>query len=189
MENITDERLVAQYLAGDESAFATLVERYLPLVYGLSRKYCGDPDKAADIAQETFIKTWHNLKKFDIKKSFRSWLFVIAKNTALDWLKRKNEIPFSSFANKNGSESFIESIADPALSPAVVAENKIFAEKINNHVTELPVKYRSVVSMRVDDDLTFKEISKKLQKPLNTVKSHYRRALRLLKINIRKLDS
>ncbi len=184
MKEATDEQLITQYLAGNEPAFAVLVERYLPLVYGFSRQYSGDKDKAADIAQETFIKVWRNIKKFDKKKSFRPWLFAITKNTALDWLKRKNEIPFSSFASEDGEENFIENIADPALSPAVLAENKMFAEKIENHFTELLTQYHSVVSMHVSDGLTFKEISKLVKAPLNTVKSQYRRALLLLKKQI-----
>lgn len=189
MKNMKDEQLVAEYLAGNESALETLVKRYLPLVYGFSRRYSGDNDKAADIAQEALIKAWRNIKKFDTTKSFRTWLFVIAKNTALDWLKRKGEFPFSSFDAKDEKGNFIEALVDPAPSPSAIAENKILAGEINNHFIELPTHYRSVVSMHIDEGLTFKEISKRLQKPLNTVKSHYRRALQLLKISIRKLDS
>ncbi len=189
MESITDEQLVIEYLAGDESAFAILVKRCLPIVYGFSRQYSGDKDRVADITQEAFIKAWRSIKKFDTTKSFRSWLFVIAKNTALDWLKRKQEFPFSSFETNDEQESFWESIVDFAPSPSAVADNKILAEKISNHFIELPVHYRSVVLMHIDEGLTFKEISKRLQKPLNTVKSHYRRALQLLKINLQELDS
>lgn len=61
MEHITDEQLIVQYLAGDEPAFAALVKRNLPFAFGLSRRYSGDPDAAADIAQEAFIKAWRNI--------------------------------------------------------------------------------------------------------------------------------
>ena len=189
MECITDEQLITQYLAGNGSAFETLIKRYLSLVYGFSRRYSGDEDKAADIAQESFIKAWRNIKKFDTTKSFRPWLFAIAKNTARDWLKRKEEFPFSSFEANDEQGSFWEAIIDPAPSPSAIADNKILAEKMSHHCRELPAHYRSVVSMHIDEDLTFKEISKRLQKPLNTVKSHYRRALQLLKTGLRKLDS
>ncbi len=181
MTNLNDEQLVVRYLAGDESAFETLVERYLPLVYGLSRQYSGDEDKAADIAQEIFIKVWRHIKKFDPARSFRSWLFIIAKNTALDWLKKKEELPFSSFETEDGQNDLWGSIVDPRPSPSAAADNKILAEKISEHFIELPEQYRSVISMRFNEGLTFKEISEKLKKPLNTVKSHYRRALQLLK--------
>jgi len=67
----------------------------LPLIYNFSRRYAGDPDNASDITQEAFVKVWKNLKKFNISKNFRVWLFAIAKNTALDWIKKKKTLPLS----------------------------------------------------------------------------------------------
>src|SRR3989338_5537868 len=95
MKNFTDEQLVKSYLKGDEKALEELVRRYLPVIYNFSRKYTGDPDNASDIAQEVFVKVWKNLKKFDTSKNFKAWLFTVAKHTALDWLKKKNALPFS----------------------------------------------------------------------------------------------
>ncbi len=186
MKNFSDEELVAKYISGDDSAFEELVERCLPLVYGLARKYCGDKDKAADIAQEAFVKAWRNMNKFDATRSFRSWLFVIAKNTALDWLKKKEEVKFSSFEKNGEEESFSESLIDTAPSAAAVAEKNLLSDKIRNIVEQLPENYREVVSMRVGEDLTFREISERLKKPLDTVKSRYFRALKVLKDIIKK---
>src|SRR3989344_2340755 len=95
MNNFTDEKLVQMYLRGGEKALEELVRRYLPLIYSFSRRYSGNTDNASDIVQEVFIKAWKNLKIFDQNKSFKTWIFTIAKNTALDWLKKKNAVPFS----------------------------------------------------------------------------------------------
>jgi len=183
LENLKDEELVRLSRKGNEAAFEILVKKYLPLVYGFSRRYTGNPDKAADIAQETFIKVWRNLKKFDPAKSFKPWLYTIAKNTALDWLKKREEIPFSSFTTKEENENMPFDIADPFPLPDAVLERKIAVEKIDALAGKMPEHYQLVITMREKEDLTFKEIAKKLKKPINTVKSHYWRAIRILRDN------
>jgi RNA polymerase sigma-70 factor (ECF subfamily) len=126
------------------------------------------------------VKVWRNIKKFDTKRSFKTWIYTIAKNTALDWLKRKQEIPFSSFETEE-SENPMQNIVDPLALPSVAFDRKLAAEKMNAIVGNLPEYYERVVSMHTKDQLTFNEISKKLRTPLNTVKSRYRRALRILR--------
>ena len=188
LKNLKDEELVHLSRKGNEAALEILIKRYLPLVYGFSRRYTGDADKAADIAQETFIKVWRNLKKFDGTKQFKPWLYAIAKNTALDWLKKKREIPFSSFAAESEDENRLFDVADTLPLPTITLDRKIAAEKIESIVNKLPEHYHSVIVMREKEDLTFKEIAKKLGKPLNTVKSHYRRAVQLLRNHTEELE-
>jgi len=181
MEQLSDEKLVSAYRKGNEAALQALINRYLPLIYGFSKQYSGDPDKAADIAQETFIKVWKNIKKFDTERSFRSWIFTIAKNTALDWLKRRHDLPFSSFETYENGENPLINILDSRILPSVAMEQKFTAEKVNKALEHLPEHYEKVVSMHMKEQLTFQEIAKKLRAPLNTVKSRYRRALHILK--------
>jgi RNA polymerase sigma-70 factor (ECF subfamily) len=184
LENLKDEELVLLSRKGNESAFEIIMKRHLSSVYGFSRRYTGNPDKAADIAQETFIKVWRNLNKFDSAKLFRPWLYAIAKNTALDWLKKREGSPFSSFATEEDKSPLFD-IADPLPPPSAIVDRKIAIEKIEAVASKLPERYYSVITMREKHDLTFREIAKRLRKPLNTVKSHYRRALRLLKIRVK----
>ena len=180
MEQLTDEQLIARYLKGDEVSLEVLIKRYLPSIYAFSKRYTGDPDKAADIAQETFVKAWRTLKTFDQGRSFQAWIFTIAKNTALDWLRKKEELPFSSFETEEGG-NFLEHIADSLPLPSAVLDQKMTAGKIDAALRELPERYQAVVLMHDQDDLTFREIAVRMKKPLNTVKSRYRRALVLVK--------
>jgi RNA polymerase sigma-70 factor, ECF subfamily len=180
---LSDAQLIKNYFKGDEAAFEALLSRYLPLVYGIARQYVGDSHRASDIAQETFIKAWRNLKKFDRERSFGAWIGVIAKHTALDWLRRREEIPFSQFVSDT-DENFIENIPDGALSMSKALEQKEGAEIAGTFIAELPEDYRTVVSLRHENDLTFREIARRLKAPLNTVKSRYRRALIVLKKQI-----
>ncbi len=93
MDHVTDEQLVADYLGGSEAAIELLMKRYLPLMYALGRRYTGNPDHAADIAQETFLRAWRNLRTFDRSKKLKPWIFTIGKHTALNWLKRREDLP------------------------------------------------------------------------------------------------
>jgi RNA polymerase sigma-70 factor (ECF subfamily) len=182
-ENLKDGELIRLSRKGDEAALEVLIKRYLTPIYNFSRQYAGNPDKAADIAQETFIKVWHNLSKFDRTRPFKPWLYAIAKNTALDWLKKREEIPFSFFTTEEGNENPLFDIADPYPRPDAVLEMKIAVEKMDALAGKLPERYQSVITMREKEDLTFKEIAKKLKKPINTIKSHYWRAIRILRDN------
>ncbi|MCX6702751.1 MAG: RNA polymerase sigma factor [Candidatus Wolfebacteria bacterium] len=178
---VSDENLVKAHLKGDETAFGILVNRHLGLVYGLARRYTGDQDNASDIAQETFLKIWRNLKKFDTNRNFKAWMLAIAKNSALDWLKAKKAVPFSNFENQTEGFNFIESIIDPLPLPSVVAERNIRADEARALVLRLPQKYSSVVNLHDENGLTFSEISYKTRRPLNTVKSQYHRAIKILR--------
>jgi RNA polymerase sigma-70 factor, ECF subfamily len=178
---MSDENLVKFYLEGDETAFEVLLSRHLRLVYNLARQYTGDPDSASDIAQETFMKIWRNLKKFDVNRNFKAWMMAIAKNSALDWLKSKKAVSFSKLESKADGFSFIENIIDPLPLPSVIAERNIAVNEARAVLLRLPPKYSSVVHLHDEDGLTFSEISEKTNKPLNTVKSQYSRAIKTLR--------
>ncbi len=191
MKNFTDEKLIQAYLMGDEKALEELIRRYLPLIYNFSRRYSGDADNASDIAQEVFVKVWKNLKKpalslskgFDPKKgNFKSWVFTIAKNAALDWLKKKNAVPFSLLKESKEDENFEETIADLNQLPVI---ERIYQESLSHEmafvIDKLQPKYGLIISLYHDSNLNFREISGILNESINTVKSRYRRGLAVLR--------
>ena len=93
--NRSDEQLVWDYLKSDEKSLELLIRRYLKPIYSFVYRYVGKAHDADDVTQDVFVKVWRNLKKFDREKSFKTWIFAIAKNTAFDHLKKKKAIPFS----------------------------------------------------------------------------------------------
>src|SRR5258708_18528094 len=93
LSQLEGQQLVAEHIAGNKQAFEILVSRHLNGVYNFVYKYAHDLDQAEDITQESFVKAWKNLKKFNSKYKFKTWLFTIAKNTALDALKKKGFVP------------------------------------------------------------------------------------------------
>lgn len=155
---LTDEELAGEYLKGDERTLEILIQRYLKIIYNFAYKNVGDWAAAEDIAQETFVRAWKNLNKFDQKKKFRTWLFAIAKNASIDYLRKRKTLPIN---DNIPAGNFLDSIAD-----------KLDANFIMGKL--LPEQQELV---RLKQDFSFKEISQKLNKPLNTVKSAYRRII------------
>jgi RNA polymerase sigma-70 factor (ECF subfamily) len=194
MSYLTDEQLVAQYLKdSNERALEYLIRRYLPLIFAFICNYIGNRDDAADVTQEVFVKTWKNLGKFSPVKSrkatsrgsssssFRSWIFTIAKRTAIDWLKKKNALPFSAIQGEAGDDNFANSLADglPLITEQLALQET--SKKLSFALAQLPGDYSAVINLHINEDLSFREIAERLKKPLNTVKSRYRRALAMLK--------
>ena|SRR3989344_1789222 len=179
--NFSDTGLVSQYFEGDGKALEELFGRYFRQVYAFAHSYAKNTKDAEDIAQETFLKAWRNLKKFDANKSFKTWLFAIAKNTAIDFFRKKREILFSALDNNDGENIFAETLADTAMLPTELSERNENIRGLALAAARLPRKYGEIISLRYDEDLSFSEIARFLGEKLNTVKSRHRRALMMLK--------
>ncbi len=180
MSHRTDEQLVSQYLRNDEQALEILIQRYLKPIYSFVYQYVSNEQEAEDITQEVFIKAWRNLKKFDPQRKFKTWIFTIAKNTCFDWWKKKRAIPFSIFDNKEGF-SLARTIQDPDPLPNELLERKNLKTTLNKALETLSSKYRLVLSLRYNNDFTFREIAEILEEPINTIQSRYRRGVTLLR--------
>jgi RNA polymerase sigma-70 factor (ECF subfamily) len=177
MQDLTDEQLIEIYLKGNKKALELLISRYLKPIYNFVYKYVNNSHDAEDITQETFVKIWKNLKKFDQEKKFKAWIYQVARNTMIDFFRRRKTIPFSRFEDANGDNVLIETLADLNPLPLEIFEKKDWAQRLTAAIDQLSPKYRAVVSMRYHEQLTLQEIAKILGEQLNTVKSRYRRAL------------
>lgn len=181
MNNYSDEQLVGNYLKGNQEALEFLIKRYLKPIYSFVYRYTGSSQDAEDITQTTFVKAWRNLKKFDQNKSFKTWLFAIAKNTSIDFSKKKKTVPFSAFENNEGDNILINTLTDPSPLPDELLERAEIKQWLVLAMEKLAPKYRMVLFLRYNDHFTFREIAESLVEPLNTVKSRHRRALIMLK--------
>ena len=100
LETVTEARLVSEALGGSQSAFEQIVRRYQRPVISLIVRMVGDRGVAEELAQESFVKAFRNLRGFDVTRRLSSWLFRIAHNTALDWLRRSR--PPGGLAGRSG---------------------------------------------------------------------------------------
>lgn len=178
----TDSDLVLAAISGDRSAFAALVERHVGSVYKFSYRYVRNGPDAEDVSQETFLRVWNNLKKFDRSKNFKTWLFAITKNASLDLLKKKKTLPFSVLGE---DEDAVHAVLAPyvAISDGSDAmfDRGVLREDLEVLLSRLPQSYRDILVMRYTDNLRFREIAERLHEPIDTVKSRHRRGLALLR--------
>jgi len=179
----TDEQLVADHLGGDKLALDLLIKRYLKPLYNFTFYYLGDEGEAKDTVQESFVKMWRHLKKFDSKRKFKTWIFEIAKNTALDHLKKKKPLTFSRLSPPADDEDFNfgDNLSDDSPLQDELLEIEMTREAVLAAIENLPPDYRAVLVLRFADQLDFQELAEVLDRPLNTVKSQYRRAVLMLK--------
>ena len=178
----TDEELVAAYLSGEEASFEELTSRHLRGVYTFVARLVGDSAAAEDITQDTFLKAWKSLTKYDKTSSkFKTWVLRIARNTAIDYLRKKKHIPLSAFENDEGGNVLAETVADTEELAPTMLERLDDARELHVTLEKLSPKHRELLLLYYGNDLTFEEIAKMINEPTNTVKSRHRRALAALK--------
>lgn len=173
---LTDEDLAVMSANGDEGSFAVLVERYLRPVFSFVYRYT-ESSEAEDITQDVFIRAWRSIESFDSKKRFKTWLFAIAKNAAFDWLKKKRPHAFSDFDTEEGDNPIEDTVSDSSQDPRDLMNRIDSHDAVQLALAVINPEDRALVLLRARDELSFEEISEILDRPLNTVKSRYRRAL------------
>jgi len=182
MDNFSDAQLISFAIKNNAEALETLIARYLKLVYSFVYRFAQNPADAEDITQEVFVKVWKNLRKYDQSKEFRPWLYKIAKNTCLDFLRKKREIPFSELNNIiEDGEWLSQKIIDSSPRPEALTDTSFLKQGFSNALKRLSPKYSEIITLYHLEELNFREISEKTLQPVNTVKSRYRRAIIKLK--------
>ena len=181
MDTHSDEQLVSVYLGGHEEALRELVERYLKPVYHFVYRYVRSQGDAEDITQDVFLSAWKNIRKFDTSKKFKTWIFTIAKNASLNWIKKKKPALFSQFENEAGDNVLAETLADSSPLPDELFTKRQLGSEVTLALAKLSSAHRTVLSLRHREQFTFQEISERLNESIHTVKSRHRRALAALK--------
>lgn len=170
---MTEARLVAQAVAGSESAFEQILRRYQRPVISLIARMTGDRMLAEDLAQETFVKAHRSLAAFDTTRRLSSWLFRIAHNTAIDALRRGQpplvplEVP-----RAGGGGPVSEPEAPAAPDPL---EREALSRAIDAALTHLRPEYRAALTLRYHQELSFQEIGQIMRIPEATARSHVHR--------------
>ena len=169
-------------LKGDESAFADLLSRYKKPVYHMILKMVRNVDDAEDLTIEAFAKAFKSLARFKKDYTFSTWLFRIATNNAIDFIRKKKLETYSlnsSFTDDNGESVNID-VEDHDRNPEGEAINTQKIELVRMFVTKLPPKYQRLVKLRYFDELSYEEIATELEAPLGTVKAQLHRARELM---------
>jgi RNA polymerase sigma-70 factor (ECF subfamily) len=178
---LDDRTLVEETIDGNDDAYRTLVARHLPSVYSFCMHYMGNSEDAQDAAQESFVKAWRNLGRFDTSKSFRTWVFSIAKNTATDLMRKRKSVVFSKFDTGEDSNVLTDTLADTEPLPDEVFSEAANAETVRAALRELKPRDQTILLLRYNEEQSFEDIARILKMSPNTVRSLHRRALMQLK--------
>jgi RNA polymerase sigma-70 factor (ECF subfamily) len=175
--DISDEKLVAEYIQGDENALEELVRRYLKPIYSYVFRMIGFGQSVDDLTQDVFIKVWKNINSFDEEKIFSKWIFAIAHNTIIDHYRKKKNYNFSDLESGDNDIPFEEGIVDvePLQDELFMRSEEL--ERLEKCLDKLTPMYREIVVLHYMNEMTFDEIAKLLSRSLNTVKSQHRRAV------------
>jgi RNA polymerase sigma-70 factor (ECF subfamily) len=188
-EDVTGENedadLVRRCLSGDQRACRDLVRRYERPVYSVLMRVVRRSEDAEDLVQETFVKVFRALDRYDPERSFAAWIFTIASRLAIDQHRRRRVQTVSLNVTDPGSgEERTMDVVDPGLRPDEITSNAEEELQTSALIDSLPEHYRIVVLLRHQQDLSYEEISEALNLPLGTVKARIHRARALLKDRI-----
>ncbi|HON19202.1 MAG TPA: sigma-70 family RNA polymerase sigma factor [Salinivirgaceae bacterium] len=181
-----DFNLVQRAVQGDEKAFAALWERYRDPIYFMLLKMVNNPIDAEDLTIEAFGKAFKNIHRYSPKFAFSTWLFRIASNNCIDFLRKRKEQNQIVTSNKPSTldskdkDRKLSQIEDPENDPE---EELIFEQKsalIRNIVNNLKPRYRKLIELRYFEEKSYIEIAEILNLPIGTVKAQLFRAKELL---------
>ncbi|QEK50653.1 sigma-70 family RNA polymerase sigma factor [Pedobacter aquae] len=186
-----DYHLVISAKTGSQKAYAELMHRYKDSIYFMVLKMVNNKDDAMDLTVSTFAKAFENLEKYKPDFAFSTWLFRIATNSSIDFIRKKRlqTTSLDSFSNEDGEERIFE-IKSDVLNPEESSIKKQQTEQLKEIVDKLPIRYKTLIILRYFDELSYEEISVQLDLPLGTVKAQLFRARDLLSniLNKRKKD-
>jgi RNA polymerase sigma factor (sigma-70 family) len=177
-----DIQLVAKARSGDERAYRTLLQKYERAVFSICLRMVRNRDEASDLSQESFIKVFNSLDRYNPEFAFSSWLFKITSNLCIDYLRKRRIATFAMDDPIDGDKGEIQrQYVAPGPTPE---ETYIRGEKVRRleeAIAALPEHYRIMLVLRHQEDLSYEEIADTLAIPLGTVKARIHRAREMLK--------
>ena len=175
-----DLRLIYLARNGDEKAYADLMNRYKDSIYYMLLKMINNPSDADDLTIEAFGKAFKNLHLYTPNFAFSTWLFRIATNNCIDFIRKKRSSPSSIEHQQSDQENPAATLPSETLDP----EEKMIKQQKIKHlqlvVSQLKPQYRKLIELRFFKEYTYEEIANELNLPLGTVKAQIYRAKELL---------
>lgn len=182
MEPQIEAELLQRCRGGDERAYQQLVRTYQSQVFSIALRMVRSREDAEDVAQETFVRVFRSLDRYDPNRPFAAWLYTIVSRLAIDHLRRRRVRPVPLVHREPGSEEErLLDVEDPGPLPDEITSNAEEEARTDHLIQRLPPHYRIIVMLRHQQDLSYEEIAVALNLPLGTVKARIHRARALLK--------
>jgi RNA polymerase sigma factor (sigma-70 family) len=179
---LEDFQLIDRAIQGDDGAYAKLLQRYKRPVYHMVLKMVRNIDDADDLTIEAFAKAFRSLHRFKKDYTFSTWLFRIATNNTIDYIRKKrlNTLSIENTYTDDDGQSVSIDVEDENNDPQEETIRAQKAEILLLFVDKLPAKYQKLVRLRYYEELSYEEIAERIEAPLGTVKAQLHRARELM---------
>jgi RNA polymerase sigma-70 factor (ECF subfamily) len=174
-----EEKTINEILKGNLTAFQHIVKQYQNLVYSILNRMMTNDEDIEDVGQEVFIKVYDNLKNFKRESKLSTWIAKITYNVAVNYIKKNSKQQFNTIDERSDFQFSSET-------PETKLIGKEFDIYINKLISELPLQYRTVITLYHLDDFSLQEIQKITKFPEGTIKGYLFRARKLLKEKLEK---
>jgi RNA polymerase sigma-70 factor (ECF subfamily) len=183
-----DFLLVQKARSGDQKAYAELLGRYRDAIYFMLLKMVNNPSDAEDLTIEAFGKAFKNIGQYTPNFAFSTWLFKIATNNCIDFIRKKRAATISLDQSNDDPDTTTVTIQSDTPDPEAHMINSQKIKLLREVVNKLKPRYRTLVELRYFKEYSYEEISQELELPIGTVKAQLFRARELL-FNILKTSS
>ncbi len=170
--------------SGDISAVAGLMERYQHRLYRYLLRLVLQPSAAEDLFQQTWLRVMERIRNYDTRRSFEGWLFAVAHNLAIDYLRRRQPLSLDEPAFSGEAKSERTQCTDPGPLEQLLSKER--AGHVLEAVSELSFAFREVITLRFEEEMKLAEIADVLAMPMGTVKTRLHRALKALRLSLEK---
>lgn len=180
ISELNDEALFALIEKGDERAFTQVYDRYHKLLYVLAYRYLMNANMAEDVVQHVFSRLWEFRTELRVGISLKNYLFTMTKNHVLNLIRNENSAIAKNYEMAQSAPAYEDNLIEDL-------EKKELMSNFYKAVDMLPVQKREICLMKVREELTNQEIAERMKLSVNTVKTHYSEALKLLRVHLRKM--
>ncbi|WP_421920578.1 RNA polymerase sigma factor [Marinifilum sp.] len=180
-----DYRLVLASVNGDQKAYEELFKRYKDAIFFMLLKMVNNKNDAEDLTFEAFGKAFRNIKQYSPKYAFSTWLFKIASNNCIDFLRKKRGNTISIDGKDDADNERTITLESSGLNPEQEFVKKQKAKIMRSEVSKLKERYRRLIELRYFEEFSYEEIAQELKLPIGTVKAQLFRARELLFNNLK----
>jgi len=175
-----DIPFINKAMKGDETAFATLLNKYKLQIYNLIQRMVSNESLAEDLAIEVFSKAFSNIKSYSSEYAFSTWLYKIATNHTIDYIRcNKNTLNLNHYDNDELNRLLANIPSDSSTPEEIIIDDQ-HSSFIQNKIDQLKPLYRTLIDLRYFKEYSYEEIAKELNTPIGTIKAQLHRAKKQL---------
>lgn len=184
-KELSDNDLVEIIREKDQEKYSEIVDRYQKKLFVYIYRLVGNKEEAEDLLQDVFVKAYKNLNSFDTSRKFSSWIYRIAHNESVNYIKRKSLKKFISWETIVSTKDKLDSSSEEETADKAWIRKET-SKEVSEAIDKLPFKYKQVLTLRYYSDQSYEEIAEILGKPVNTVGTLINRAKKRLAEKIKR---